>query len=106
MSSQQPVYGWAMNFGKGYVRQDNIINTSSQHLNKDLYYYSDGRDSSEPPFYTFKPKCNTNCPYYNYTLPDTYPNLENININKKYYWYFPYDTYDWNQTPLQLPKPS
>jgi hypothetical protein len=117
--NNKPVYGWAMNFGKGYKIQDNFINKSSEKINSlqcenisyNLNYntneiQSDGQYSNQPPFYTLKPIANNNCPKYNYILPNTYPYLEDININKKYYWYYPYDKYDWNKNRLEIPKPS
>jgi len=92
-----------------YQRQNNWINASSLHLYSELYPYSDGRDSSTPPFYQINIEGKTrgtNCPMYNYTLPDTYPQIPIPTINPKYYWYYPYQTYDWNHPNLEIKKPS
>jgi hypothetical protein len=112
----QPVYGWAMNFGTGYTRQPNIFFKSSLqtpgHEVKPFVFSTGPRYMSRSPFYQLGPQNPSppNCPYYNYTLPDTYPEVANTpQINPRAYWYLPYDTFDWadyNNTPVvQVPKP-
>lgn len=114
-SNHNPVYGWAMNFGKGYQKQTNIFSTSSEKVSSDdnkncQIFYTDGRYMNKAPYYTLGPHTPSNCPFYNYTLPDTYPNIKTPNINPKAYWYLPYNTFDWNNyysnSIVQIPKPS
>jgi len=106
-NQQLPVYGCAMNFGKGYQTQSNSLNASSVHLHPDLINTTtDGKYNTYPPMYSVGVKYVSNCPYYNYTLPDTYPNTSYMPINPKYYWYYPYTQYDWMHQELQIKKPS
>jgi hypothetical protein len=115
-SPLKPVYGWAMNFGKGYKTQSNIFSTSSVQLPKypqkcNQNFYTDGRYMNQPPFYSLGPHpYPSNCPFYNYTLPDTYPNVPSPMINPKAYWYLPYNTFDWQNynasSIVKVPKPG
>jgi len=110
-----PYYGWAMNFGKGYQAQSNIPSISAQTSRsipdtKCDFFYTDGRYSGLAPYYQLGPQPYHNCPFYNYTLPDTYPKVPSPTINPRAYWYLPYSTFDWSQyeqasLPV-IPKPS
>jgi hypothetical protein len=112
----QPVYGWAMNFaGTKYATQKNIhFNSASRTQNQGTIppvFQTDGRYVANAPFYLLGPQPSPpNCPFYNYTLPDTYPEVESPTINPKAYWYLPYSTFDWatyNENPVpQVKKPG
>lgn len=107
----QPTYGWAMSFGKGYAKQSDIVRTSCYYSTDSAppYFYSDGIVNGEIPPYQLRTFSElSNCPYYNYTLPDTYPYVESPSIQKDCYWYLPYDTFDSTlyQRPFtMIPKP-
>lgn len=93
----QPTYGWAMRFGKGYETMSDIVRTSSYYTSDSspLYFSSDGYLNGDLPQYELKTYPTfSNCPYYNYTLPDTYPYVASPSIKPQCYWYLPYDTYD------------
>lgn len=114
-SKLEPVYGWAMNFGNGYQKQKNIISTSSSKIQNDNptnceIFYTDGRFMNKPPYYQLGPQESINCPFYNYTLPDTYPIVPTPQINPKAYWYLPYSTFDWrnynSDSIMKIPKPN
>ena len=108
--SLQPTYGWAMSFGHGYAKLSDIVRTSSYYTADSAppYFYSDGIENGNIPAYQLRtfPEIS-DCPYYNYTLPDTYPYVDSPTIKKNCYWYFPFDTFDsaLYQNPIKIPKP-
>lgn len=97
----KPVYGWAMDFaGTRYKRQKNIqFHSAYRTQNQEPFppvFQTDGRFVAEAPYYLLGPQPSpANCPFYNYTLPDTYPEVPSPMINPKAYWYLPYSTFDW-----------
>lgn len=109
----RPVYGWAMNFGTGYQKQRDIVGTSCRKTTRPPCYnpQTDGKYTCQPPFYQLGPHWPpVNCPYYNYTLPDTYPEVESPTINPRMYWFLPYDEFDQirydSSSIVQVPKPG
>jgi hypothetical protein len=112
----KPVYGWAMNFaGTKYEKQKNIqFRSACRTQNQEPIppvFQTDGRYVDNAPFYLLGPQPSpANCPFYNYTLPDTYPEVNSPMMNPKAYWYLPYSTFDWqdyNQNPVvQIQKPG
>ena len=97
----------------GYAIQSNIPRTSCTMDPKPLYFSTDARYTCQPPYYQLGPQPNVqNCPYYNYTLPDTYPNTNPPSISPRAYWYLPYDIFDsiiynqQNNNVGYIPKPG
>lgn len=91
-------YGYAMKFNKGYEKQKNIIHQSAYQTFPSTIFHSDGRYVSDEPFYHLGPQYLNppNCPFYNYTLPDTYPDIPTPQINPRAYWFLPYNKFDWS----------
>lgn len=106
----RPTYGGAMSFGKGYAKISDIVRSSSYYSSDSAppYFYSDGIWNGDLPSYQIRtfPEIS-DCPYYNYTLPDTYPYVKSPTIRTNCYWYFPYDSFDTRlyESPLKIPKP-
>jgi hypothetical protein len=95
----KPVYGWAMNFGKGYKTIPNNIRNSSCKTENDNPCHLKNSDNTNyccNPFYKLGPHTQQLiCPYYNYTLPDTYPYVPSPIINPRNYWNLPFNVGDW-----------
>jgi len=112
----KPVYGWAMDFaGTRYKRQKNIqFHSAYRTQNQEPFppvFQTDGRFVADAPYYLLGPQPSpANCPFYNYTLPDTYPEVPSPMINPKAYWYLPFSTFDWpdyNQSStVKVQKPG
>jgi hypothetical protein len=112
---QRPSYGWAMNFGKGYAKQRDIIAGSlyrpTNYGETCTSQQSDTKGLFQPPFYQLGPQPNKRiCPFYNYTLPDTYPYTPSPIINPMAYWNLPYAVGDWesyyNTNTVEYQKPG
>ena len=93
------VYGDAMSFGKGYKTIPNQIYMSScrsRRSNPCHLKNSDEVNYCCPEFYRLGPHTQQLiCPYYNYTLPDTYPYVSTPIINPRNYWNLPFKVGDW-----------
>jgi hypothetical protein len=111
------VNGNCMSIGNGYKTMPNYIGSSCQISDSTsekncTYLKTDGRFTCQKPYYKLGYQGIYNPPYYNYTLPDTYPPTHQDPINPRAYWYLPFDTFDWKNYNSerdnvgQIPKPS
>ena len=90
------MYGATPNYG-------NLLNNNSSRLISDPKESSfpcpsgqrdNNHSNKDPPFYQLGPQRDhaPECPFYNYTLPDTFPYSPLKNTEPQYwYWYYPFD---------------